>query len=54
MGGTFVEMAEAHALFLPVGFGGRKLPARVVRKLTKELRTYGLVEKPGWYPKLLP
>lgn len=39
-------------LLLAVGVPGRNPPADVLRQITEELGTYGVVEKPGWYPKM--
>lgn len=33
-----------------VGAAGRKPPKEVILEMAKELRKYGLVEKPNWFP----
>ena len=39
---------------LAVGVPGRRPPADVLRKITEELESYGIIEAPGWYPQMYP
>ena len=52
---VLAETAEHEGGSIPllaVGVPGRKPPADILRQITEELSTYGVIEKPGWYPKM--
>ncbi|SRR6266446_1686814 len=51
---TLVETSgygKGVAMFLVVGYPGRKPPPETLKTLIDRLANYGIVEDPGWYPR---
>jgi len=42
---------DGRAMFLIVGYPGRKPPHETLKTLIDKLEDYGIIEDPGWYPK---
>ena len=42
---------KGRAMFLIVGYPGRKPPPETLKTLIDRLGDYGIVEDPGWYPR---
>lgn len=53
---TMVETAGhehgRRALFLIVGYPGQRPSLETLEKLIDKLADYGVIEEPGWYPKI--
>jgi len=43
--------SNGQAMFLIVGYPGRKPPPETLKVLIDKLASYGIVEHPGWYPR---
>ena len=41
---------NGQAMFLIVGYPGRKPPPETLKTLIDKLEDYGIIEDPGWYP----